>query len=57
MPVTNTNRTHTRYRITLEVCVEDEFNAEQIDWGKVLQLEDNESVQSYTEDLSNPVSW
>ena len=54
MPVTNTNRTHTRYRITLEVSVEDEFNAEQIDWAKVLQLEDNEYVQSYTEVLSIP---
>ena len=54
MPVTNTNRTHTRYRITLEVCVEDEFNAEQIDWAKVLQLEDNEYAQSYTEVLSIP---
>ncbi len=54
MPVTNTNRTHTRYRITLEVRVEDEFNAEQIDWAKVLQLEDNEYVQSYTEVLSIP---
>ena len=57
MPVTNTNRTHTRYRITLEVCVENEFNVEQIDWAKVLQLEANEHVQSYIEDLSNPVSW
>ena len=54
MPVTNTNHIHTRYRITLEVCVEDEFNAEQIDWAKVLQLEDNEYVQSYTEVLSIP---
>ena len=57
MPVTNTNHMHTRYRITLEVCVENEFNVEQIDWGKVLQLEDNEYVESVTEDLSNPVSW
>ena len=54
MPVTNTNHIHTRYRITLEVCVENEFNVEQIDWGKVLQLEDNEYVQSYTEVLSIP---
>ena len=54
MPVTNTNRTHTRYRITLEVCVEDDFNPTQIDWAKVLQLEANEYVQSYTEALSIP---
>ena len=54
MPVTNTNRTHSRYRITLEVCVEDDFNPQQIDWAKVLQLEENEYVQSYTEDLTIP---
>ena len=54
MPVTNTNRTQSRYRITLEVCVEDDFNPNQIDWAKVLQLEDNEYVQSYTEVLSIP---
>ena len=54
MPVTNTNRTHSRYRITLEVYVEDDFNPQQIDWAKVLQLEENEYVQSYTEDLTIP---
>ena len=50
MPVTNTNRTHTRYRITLEVCVEDEFNAEQIDWAKVFDLNEDESVDCYIEE-------
>ena len=54
MPVTNTNRTQSRYRITLEVCVENDFNPQQIDWAKVLQLEDYEYVQSYTEDLTTP---
>ena len=54
MPVTNTNRTQSRYRITLEVCVENDFNPQQIDWAKVLQLEDYEYVQSYTEALSIP---
>ena len=54
MPVTNTNRTQSRYRITLEVCVENDFNPQQIDWAKVLQLEDYEYVQSYTEDLTIP---
>ena len=54
MPVTNTNSYSTKYRITLEVSVENEFNVEQIDWAKVLQLEDNEYVQSYTEVLSIP---
>ena len=57
MPVTNTNSYSTKYRITLEVCVEDDFNPQQIDWRKVLDLQDNESIESVTEDLSNPVSW
>ena len=57
MPVTYYNRTPTKYRITLELDVLDDFNPQQIDWRKVLDLQDNESVQSVTEDLSNPVSW
>ena len=57
MTVSYYNRTQQRYRITLDITVEDDFNPQQIDWRKVLQLEDNESVQSVTEDLSNPVSW
>ena len=57
MPVTYYNRTAQRYRITLDITVEDDFNPQQIDWRKVLQLEDNEVVESVTEDLSNPVSW
>ena len=57
MSVSYYNRTNTKYRITLDFTVGDDYNPHQIDWHKVLQLEDNESVQSYTEDLSNPVSW
>ena len=57
MAVSYYNRTAQRYRITLDITVDDEFNPRQIDWRKVLQLEENESVQSITEDLSNPVSW
>ena len=57
MPVTYYNRTEQKYRITLDITVQDDFNPHQIDWRKVLQLEDNESVESYIEDMSNPVSW
>ncbi len=57
MTVSYYNRTQTRYRITLDIVVDDEFNPHQIDWHKVLQLEGDESVESVTEDLSNPVSW
>ena len=47
----------TKYRITSELTVEDDFNPQQIDWRKVLDLHGDESVESYTEDLSNPVRW
>ena len=46
-----------KYRITLELDVLDDFNPQHINWGKVLKLEDNETVESYIEDMSNPVSW
>ena len=57
MPVSIYNRTQNKYRITLELDVVDDFNPYQIDWRKVLDLQDNESVESVTEDMSNPVSW
>ena len=57
MPVSNYYGAKSKYRITLDITVEDDFNPRQIDWRKVLQLEPNESVESITEDLSNPVSW
>ena len=57
MSVSYYNRTEQRYRITLDITVEDDFNPQQIDWRKVLHLEGNESVESVTEDLSNPINW
>ena len=57
MAVTNNNWTKTKYRITLELEVFDDFNPRQIAWDKVLDMGDNESVVSYIEDLSNPVRW
>ena len=56
MTVSYYNRTAERYRITLDITVQDDFNPHQIDWRKVLDLHPNEVVQSYTEDLSNSVS-
>ena len=56
MTVSYYNRTQTRYRITLDIRVEDDFNPQQIDWRRVLDLHPNESVQSYTEDLRDSVS-
>jgi len=57
MPVSNYYGAKTKYRITLELDVLDDFNPQHINWDKVLKLEDNESVESYIEDMSNPVSW
>ena len=57
MPVLYNQATKSKYRITLEVDVESDYNPRDIDWAKVLQLEENEHVQSYIEALSNPVSW
>ena len=44
-------------RITLEVETLNDFNPHQIDWRKVLQLEPNETVESYTEDIELPDSY
>ena len=57
MAVTNNNWTKTKYRITLELDVFDDFNPQQIAWDKVLDLGGSEHVESYIEDLSNPVRW
>ena len=57
MPVTYTNRTQSRYRITLDLSVEDDFNPRDINWDKVFDLGGNESVESYIEELDSPVSW
>ena len=57
MAVSNIYAPKTKYRITLELDVLDDFNPQHINWGNVLQLEDNETVESYIEDMSIPVSW
>jgi predicted component of type VI protein secretion system len=46
-----------KYRITLELNVMEDFNPHQIDWNKILDLQGNEQVNSYTEDLSRPDRW
>ena len=57
MTVSYTYGQKTKYRITLELDVQDDFNPRQIDWDKVFEIQDNESVESYIEDMSNPVRW
>ena len=51
MTVSYYNRTAERYRITLDITVQDDFNPRQIDWRKLFELEDNEQVESYIEEL------
>ena len=46
-----------KYRITLELDVLDDFNPRQIDWRKVLQIEENESVDCYIEDVDFPLDY
>ena len=57
MAVSNIYGLKSKYRITLEIDALSDFNPHQIDFRKVLQLEDNESVESVIEDLENPDSW
>ena len=57
MPVSIYNRTQNKYRITLDLSVEDDFNPRDINWDKVFDLGGNESVESYIEELDLPVNW
>ena len=57
MTVSNYYGTKSKYRITLELDVLDDFNPRQIEWEKLFELQDNESVESVIEDLQDPVSW
>ena len=57
MTVLYSQATKSKYRITLEVDALSDFNPHQIDWRKVLDMQDNETVESVIEDMSNPVSW
>ena len=47
-----------RYRITLDLEVMEDFNPHNIDWESLFELEGHEQlIDSYVEDLSNPVRW
>ena len=37
-------------RVTLTLSVQDDFNARQIDWRKLFELEENEDCQAYIEE-------
>ena len=57
MPVSYYNSTLNKYRITLELDVLDDFNPRQINWEKVLDIGEDESVVSYTEELDISDDW
>ena len=52
MPVTNAYCNATKYRITLELDVVDDFNPRQINWEKVFDLAEDESIECYIEELN-----
>lgn len=43
-----------KVRITLELEVFEDFDAHNIQWGKVLDIQGNENVTAYVEDLNTP---
>lgn len=43
-----------KVRITLELEVFEDFDAHNIQWDKVLDIQGNENVTAYVEDLSVP---
>ena len=51
MSVLYTPTKNKQVRVTLTLSVLSDFNARQIDWRKLFELEDNESVESYIEEL------
>ena len=50
MTVSNYYGQKSKYRITLELDVFGDFNPRQINWTKVFELEEDESVVSYIEE-------
>ena len=57
MTVSNIYGQKSKYRITLELDVLDDFNTRQIDWRKVLQIEENEDLDCYIEDIDSPLDY
>jgi hypothetical protein len=42
-----------RIRVTLELEVYEDFDARNINWSKLFDLEGDEKVEAYVEDLNN----
>ena len=57
MAVSNIYGQKTKYRITLELDVQDDFNPRQIDWRKVLEINEDEELDCYIEDVDLPLNY
>ena len=57
MSVSYYNQQRSRCRITLELDVHDDFNPRQINWTKLFELQEDESVISYIEEEKDVVDW
>ena len=51
MSVLCTQAQQKQVRVTLTLSVQDDFNPRQIDWRKLFELEENETVESYIEEM------
>ena len=51
MSVLYTPTKNKQVRVTLTLSVQSDFNARQIDWRKLFELDENETVESYIEEL------
>ena len=57
MPVSYAEACKSKYRVTLDLEVQEDFNPHNIDWERVLDFQRNERINSYVEDLSTPDRW
>ena len=57
MTVSNYYGHKTKYRITLELDVLDDFNPREIDWRKVLDMQEIEDCKCYIEDVDLPLDY
>ena len=57
MPVSYLQTQKSKYRITLELDVHDDFNPRDINWSKVFQINEDETVEAYIEELDIPEVW
>ena len=51
------DQTQSKYRVTLELDVQEDFNPHNIDWSKTLDVLPNEKLKVYVEDLNLPDVW